>query len=236
MTNKILTVSKKASLIFWGIMVCFHASAQDIPSELASYFYTYKTSSYSFNNDGDDLSRTYNLFKNSYGRLCLKRVTSVMWDESIDLNEDTYILQIDKERQAIISEQQFYKNNFYARSQWAFDKTILFILPKDSNPIEWTEEPEDSFVTRCTAKFVYISFWSEGKKLYRKAVKIERTPTIDYLLVKNWTYWVKDYSKIATFGYQGDPAKTECIERSLSIDKYKPIEEITEAEYNRGTN
>lgn len=238
MTNKILTIGKKISLIFWGIMVCFQASAQDIPSELAPYFYTYKELTYSMNAGSNSMRRTRNLFKveNDDNLLCLMEITSDIWrGERINMNEIAYVLSIDKERQAIISTFQA-KKNAITNIREASDNITLFILPKDSNPIKWKEN-HDGEIYDCSAKFVYISFWSEGKKLYRKAVKIEKATPVESGTLKEWSYWVKDYSNIASFGYWGTPDKTKCSERSNLIDN-NLIEEVSKEEYdrNRATN
>lgn len=103
---------------------------------------------------------------------------------------------------------------------------VLFILPSGSGLTKWTEGVEGETYT-CTAVFTDISFWKDGEKLHRKAVKISKSTRLDNgTEVKEWSYWVKGLSKLATYGYWGDPNDIGCIERSLKIDN-KPIIEVS---------
>jgi hypothetical protein len=73
----------------------------------------------------------------------------------------------------------------------------------------------------------------KGKKLYRKAVKIEKTiPDKDSSSIKEWSYWVKGLSRLATYGSWRDPKKVHCIEISVEINIDDHITEITKAEFN----
>lgn len=96
----------------------------------------------------------------------------------------------------------------------------------------WTESANGE-ESNCSAQFVYISFTVEGKKLYRKAVKIEKTTPLNKTSsVKKWSYWVKGLSRIATYGYWGDPQKVSCVEKSVNISLDDPVTEISKAEYD----
>lgn len=106
------------------------------------------------------------------------------------------------------------------------DGHVLFILPSGSGLTKWMETVEGEIYT-CTAEFTDISFWKDGEKLQRKAVKISKSTRLDNgKEVKEWSYWVKGLSRLATYGYWGDPSQTSCIERSLKIDN-KPIIEVS---------
>ncbi|MDE6271346.1 MAG: hypothetical protein K2M12_10940, partial [Muribaculaceae bacterium] len=86
---------------------------------------------------------------------------------------------------------------------------------------------------KCSAKYFYISFNYDGKKLYRKAVKIEKTtPLDDSSSVKEWSYWVKGMSRLATFGYIGNPENVRCIDKALNLDRDARINEISKMEYD----
>lgn len=144
--------------------------------------------------------------------------------------EDAYKLTIDEDRQAIVSTQQIIQNVMGSRR--ASDKITMFLLPKDSKSVSWSETVNGE-PSSCSAKFVYISFTYEGKKLYRKAVKMEKTTPLDKSTsVKEWSYWIKGLSRLATYGYWGDPKKVSCIDKSVNIDLDDPITEISKAEYD----
>lgn len=153
------------------------------------------------------------------------------WIFGKKMAEDTYKLTIDQDRQAIVSTQQIIKNIMGSRR--SSDKITMFLLPKDNNTVNWTETVNGE-KARCSAKLVYVTFTFEGKKLYRKAVKIEKTTPLDNSSsVKEWSYWVKGLSRLATYGYWDDPKKVSCIDKSVNIDLDDPIKEISKAEYDR---
>lgn len=89
----------------------------------------------------------------------------------------------------------------------ASDRITMFVLPKDSNPVNWIEFVNGE-KSNCSAKIVYITFTCEGKKPYRKAVKIEKTIPLDKTSsVKECSYWIKGLSRLVTYGYCSDPKK-----------------------------
>lgn len=146
------------------------------------------------------------------------------------ISEEAYKLTLDEDRNAIVSTQQIIQNMMGTRR--TSDKITMFILPNDSEIVSWTESVKGE-TTNCSAKFVYITFTFEGEKLYRKAVKIEKTtPLDDSSSVKEWSYWVKGFSRLATYGYWGDPKEVSCIDTSLNISLENPITEISKTEYD----
>lgn len=204
--------------------------AQTVESELQDYFYPFAKFSYlmSPNSENPSLVTTYSL---SYGNILTKTIEMRNGYSTKKMSEEAYKLSMDEEKRAIVSTQQVIQNMMGTRR--ASDKITMFVLPKDSNPVNWIESVNGE-KSNCSAKIVYITFTCEGKKLYRKAVKIEKTTPLDKTSsVKEWSYWVKGLSRLATYGYWGDPKKVSCIEKSINISLDDPITEISKAEYDR---
>lgn len=204
--------------------------AQSVESELQDYFYPFAKFSYLMtpNSENPSLVVTYSL---SYGNILTKTIE--MWNgySTMKMSEEAYKLSIDEEKQAIVSTQQIIQNMM--GTSRASDRITMFVLPKDGNPVNWIESVNGE-KSNCSAKIVYITFTCEGKKLYRKAVKIEKTTPLDKTSsVKEWSYWVKGLSRLATYGYWGDPKKVSCVDKSVNISLDEPITEISKAEYDR---
>lgn len=199
-------------------------------TELRDYFYPMGRSSYILSpySKNPNIVITYIL---SDSNILTKAVE--WWDGySIrKISEEAHKLNFDENRQAVVSTQQIREDILSGISQGT-NKTIMFRLPKDNKNVTWTESGNGE--TRIySAKFVYIAFTSGGKKLYRKAVKIEKIiPYKDSSSVKEWSYWVKGLSRLATYGSWRDPKKVHCIEISVEINIDDHITEITKAEFN----
>ncbi len=208
---------------------CLESSAQTVEVDMQEYFYPFAKFSYimSPNSENPNMVATYSL---SNGNILTKNTEIWNGYSAKKMAEDTYKLTIDEDRQAIVSTQQIIKNIMGSRR--SSDKITMFLLPKDNNTVNWTETVNGEKAT-CSAKFVYVTFTFDGKKLYRKAVKIEKiTPLDDSSSVKEWSYWVKGLSRLATYGYWGDPKKVSCIDKSVNIGLDDPIKEISKAEYD----
>lgn len=225
-------ISEIAKLTILTIMsfVCVNISAQTVEAELQEYFYPFAKFSYIVtpNAESPSMVVTYSL---SNGNILTKKTE--MWNgySSKKVAEDLYKLTIEEDRRAIVSNQQIIQSMLGTRR--ASDKITMFVLPKDDKAISW-KETVNGESSNCSAKFVFISFTFEGQKLYRKAVKIERTTPLDMSSsFKEWSYWVKGLSRLATYGYWGDPEKVSCIEKSVNIGIDNPVIEISEEEYNR---
>lgn len=205
-------------------------SAQSVESELQDYFYPFAKFSYimSPNSENPNLVATYSL---SNGNILTKTIG--MWNgySTKKMSEEAYKLSMDEEKRAIVSTQQVIQNMMGTRR--ASDRITMFVLPKDSIPVNWIESVNGE-KSNCSAKIVYIIFTCEGKTLYRKAVKIEKTTPLDKTSsVKEWSYWVKGLSRLATYGYWGDPKKVSCIDKSVNISLDDQITEISKDEYNK---
>ena len=220
---------KKILMFVIALITTVRASAQSVESELQDYFYPFAKFSYlmSPNSENPNLVATYSL---SNGNILSRTIE--MWNgySTRKMSEEVYKLSMDEDKQAIVSTQQVIQNMMGTRR--ASDRITMFVLPKDNNPVNWIESVNDE-KSNCYAKIVYITFTREGKKLYRKAVKIEKTTPLKTSSVKEWSYWVKGLSRLATYGYWGDPEKISCIEKSVNISLDDPITEISKAEYDR---
>lgn len=227
-------MTKKCKFNVWLMLLIVSitslgSTAQTVEAELQEFFYPFAKFSYimSPNSENPNMVATYNL---SNGNILTK--TTEIWNgySAKKMAEDAYKLTIDEDRQAIVSTQQIIQNVMGSRR--ASDKITMFLLPKDSKSVSWSETVNGE-TSSCSAKFVYISFTYEGKKLYRKAVKMEKTTLLDKSTsVKEWSYWIKGLSRLATYGYWGDPKKVSCIDKSVNIDLDDPITEISKAEYD----
>lgn len=226
-------INKIARWVFCAIMTVMNlnASAQtSAESEIQEYFYPFANFSYIMSPDSEN-SNMVVTYKMSNGNVLTKKTEMMSGYSARKVAEDMHKLTLDEERQAVVSTQQIIQNMMGTRR--ASDKITMFVLPKDSKPVSW-KETANGETSNCTAKFVYITFVADGKKLYRKAVKIEKTTPLDTSRsVKEWSYWVKGLSRLATYGYWGDPNKVSCTDKSVNINLDEPIKEITEAEYNR---
>lgn len=205
------------------------ASAQSVESELQDYFYPFAKFSFIVTPDAENpcLATTYSLSK---GNILTK--TTEIWNgySTNKMSEVAYKLSIDEQKRAIVSTQQVIQNMMGTRR--ASDRITMFVLPEDSNPVNWVESVNGE-KSNCSAKIVYITFTCEGKRLYRKAVKIEKTTPLDKTSsVKEWSYWVKGLSRLATYGYWGDPKKVSCVDKSVNISLSDPITEISKSEYD----
>ena len=203
-------------------------------NDIKEYFYPSDDFAYIItpNADHPNLAATYNI---SNGNI-LKEIVE-RWNGSSSftkMSETVYKITFDDTRRAVISNQQIIKNIMGTRQK--SDNLTMFVLPKDSNPVNWTESI-DNEKTNCSAKFVYISFTLEDKKIYRQAVKIEKTTIVkNSPIAKEWSYWVKGLSRLATYGYLRDPNKISCIEKSFKISIIDPITEISKTEYDIKNN
>lgn len=235
MNNKILTIVTKTSLIFWGIMVCFHASAQNLTaeqqenlyllSELQDYFYPFGEFSYKHHSNNENEYVMFSTYSLSQDGLILNETIEICNKSSLYCETKTVnSYKLIQDKRAIISTQQIYRNALIG-TRTAYDKITLFVLPKDSEIIKWTETVNGE-TRNCTAKFVQLTNFG-------KAVKIEKkTPLNDTSFVKEWSYWTKNASRIAKFGYWGSPDKSHCLERSVNIPEWMVIRELTEDEKN----
>ncbi|MBD5321579.1 MAG: hypothetical protein HDS01_02270 [Bacteroides sp.] len=194
------------------------------------YFYPDTKFSYvmSPNSENPNTIVTYSLSDDGNNLTKITEIRNVYSTKK--MAEEAYKLTIDKDKQAIISTHQIIQN--IMGTYRASNKITLFLLPKDSKSVRWTETVNGETLS-CSAKYVYISFTYEGKKLYHKAVKIEKTTPLDKSTsVKEWSYWVKGLSRLASYGYWGDPKKVSCIDKSVNIDLDDPIIEISKAKYD----
>ena len=195
---------KKILMFVIALILTDRASAQSIESELQDYFYPFAKFSYIVTPNAENpcLVETYSL---SNGNILTETIEIWNGYSTRKMSENVYKLSMDEEKRAIVSTQQVIQNMMGTRR--ASDRITMFVLPKDSNPVNWIESVNGE-KSNCSAKIVYITFTCEGKKLYRKAVKIEKTTPLDKTsYVKEWSYWVKGLSRLATYGYWGDPKK-----------------------------
>lgn len=219
----------KIIMLTIALISTLKVSAQSVESELQDYFYPFAKFSYimSPNSKSSNLVATYSM---SRGNILKKNVEMMRGYSTKKMSEETYKLSLDEENRAIVSTQQVIQNMMGTRR--TSDRVTMFLLPKDSNTVNWSESI-DGETSNCSAKIVYITFTCEGKKLYRKAVKIEKTTPLDKTSsIKEWSYWVKGLSRLATYGYWGDPQEVSCIEKSVNISLDEPITEISKDEYD----
>lgn len=214
------------SIVLFSTQMLF---AQSVETDLQDYFYPFAKFSYIMSPDSEDpnLVATYTMSK---GNILKKTVEMTIGYTTKKVSEEAYKLSLDEERQAIVSSRQIIQNMMGARR--TSDRITMFLLPKGDNSVTWKETVNGETAT-CSAKFVYITFTCEEQKLYRKAVKIEKTTPLDKSSsVKEWSYWVKGLSRLATYGYWGDPNEVTCIDKSVNINLDTPIKEISKTEYD----
>lgn len=227
-SNKWAFVIKTVKLMVFTL-VAFSLKAQDVSSELQEYFYPFAKFSFLHSPDSDPSAKMISMYSITKSGDILKREMEVYNGLSASpVGEHLYKLSIGNSGRSIISNRQIYKTPFGVRQ--GSDKLTLFVLPEGDKAVEWEEKNGDD-VYQCRAQFVYITFWVDGKQLYRKAVKIEKETPLDSSSVKTWSYWIKGLSNLATYGYWGDPSKVSCSEISVNIDSNKKIKEIPKAEF-----
>ncbi|MBD5379275.1 MAG: hypothetical protein HDR74_05185 [Bacteroides sp.] len=229
-------MTRKCKIKAWLLLLLIsitslESTAQTVEADLQEFFYPFAKFSYimSPNSENANMVATYSL---SNGNILTKTTEIWIGYSAKKVAEEAYKLTLDEDRQAIVSTRQIILNAMSSRQ--ASDKITMFLLPKDSNSVSWTETVNGE-TSSCSAKFVYISFTYKGEKIYRKAVKIEKnTPLNKDSSVKEWSYWVKGLSRLATYGYWGDPTKVNCIEKSVIID-FDNLSEISKGEYDSNT-
>ncbi len=224
MTKKFI----KWLMLFLVSFTSLELTAQTVEAELQEYFYPFAKFSYVMtpNAEKPRLVATYSLLNGNILTKVIEKINGYSFEK---MAEEAYKLTMDEDRQAIVSTQQIIHNVMFTRR--TSDRITMFLLPKDSKSVSWTETVNGE-TSNYSAKFVYISFTFEGEKLYRKAVKIEKTTPLDKSSsVKEWSYWVKGLSRLATYGYWRDPKNVTCVDKSVNIDLDDPITEISEAEY-----
>lgn len=207
--------------------------AQVNVSELEEYFYPNEEFSYIRTPDSGNsrLASTYELL-NDNSKLLTKMLA---WENGslIKMSEQSYNIAFDQNKREVISTSQITKNPFFGARR-SSNTLKLFVLPMGDETVKW-EQTENGETSSCTSKYTYIKFkGTDGKVHYEKAIKmVKTTPLDESRAVKEWSYWVKGLSRIASFGYWGDPNKVRSIEKSLAIDFKEPIKEVSKIVYDQ---
>ena len=156
--------------------------------------------------------------------------------------QEAFVLSNDNNKNAIISDKQVYYNKLTG-PQNRTDHLTLFILPDSGKVEKWFESNRDEKFS-CTAEYVDISFNGLVQGQKAKAVKITKINKLDNEEIKTWSYWLPNYSRIATFEQRGkneirivevsdmldsDPSITE-ISKSLKLSYEEPQKKVTSVE------
>lgn len=223
-------LSKRRFLLaVMGALMSLNMNAQNVITELQEYFYPKGEHSYvrTPNSGEHNMISTYEIYR---GNTLNEILTAKSGASLMKMKEMHSKFMIDENRKAVISTFQIHQNPLTGVNRTT-NHITLFILPEDK-VVNW-KETENGEISNCSAKFVYVSFVCNGKKVYHQAVRIEKAiPLSSSKFVKNWSYWVKGFGRLATYGYWGNPDEVSCIEKSVSISLDDPVVEISEKEYN----
>lgn len=137
--------------------------------------------------------------------------------------QSLYVISKSKTKNAVISTHQVYNN--VLGTQTYDDCLTLFILPKKGQVEKWVEVNRGERVS-CTAEYVEISYFVNGKEQNATSVKITKiTKDTKNKDVKEWSYWVPKLSKIASFMIWGT-SKVMKGAMSCLLDSNSSVKEI----------
>ena len=197
---------------------------------LSDYFYPMNKFQYTVKVEGKQSFFTRREYKISNSRIgqFLETNTEVYLNayNHSSIAQAAFVLSKDNNRNAIISDKQVYYDKIKG-PQNRTDHLTLFILPDTGKIEKWFETDRGSMLS-CTAEYVDISFngFSLGQKA--TAVKITKITKIDNTEIKEWSYWLPNYSKIATFSQWGK-SKIKPVEVSDMIDSDATITELSKS-------
>ena len=218
----------KRLLFLLFLLIPLIANAQGY--SLSDYFYPMNKFQYTIPMAGNQsamLRREYKISNSAIGQFL--EITTEMYQNIYShatTSQDAFVLSKDETRNAIVSDKQAYYNKLTGL-QKRTDHLTLFILPAEGKFEKWFETNRDEKFS-CTAEYVDIIF--DGFKLGQKAtaVKITKITKFNGKEIKSWSYWVPNYSRIATFEQQGK-GDIRRVEVSDMIDSKASIEEISKS-------
>lgn len=217
-------------ILFLLFLFPFLANAQDF--SVSDYFYPMYKFQYTIQLAGNQLQssfirREYKISNSAIGQF-LEATTELYlnaYEHSITAQE-AYVLRKDTTRNAIISDRQVYYNKLTG-PQNRTDHLTMFILPAKDKVEKWFENNRGEKFS-CTAEYVKILF--NGISLGQKAnaVKITKITKINNEEIRSWSYWLPNYSKIATFEKRGN-GEVRKVEISDMIDSDASIKELSKS-------
>lgn len=215
----------KKLLLFILLLPSF-ASAQNY--SISDYFYPYQIFQYTIKMAGNQSYFVRKEYKitNSINVQFLEVNTELYQNayNHTSTGQVAYVLSKDETKNAIISDRQVYYGKLTGLQDMT-DHLILFILPAKGNVEKWFETNRGEKYS-CTAEYVDISFngFYAGQKA--TAVKITKITKVNKEEIKSWSYWLPNYSKIATFEQRGN-GEIRAVEISDMIDIDASIKEIS---------
>ena len=197
---------------------------------ISDYFYPLYKFQYTIQLAGTQSSFVRNEYKISNASNCqFLEVKTELYQNAFNHTttaQQAFVISKDKTRNAIISDFQVYYNALTG-PQERTDHLTLFILPEKNKVEKWFEtDREEKF--SCTAEYVYISFNGFQSEQKATAVKITKIQKINNEEIKYWSYWLPNYSRIATFVQHGK-GDVRVVEVSDMIDIDASIEEISKS-------
>lgn len=179
------TVAIAFALFLSSFCIYSQVLAQNLRTELMEYFYPY--GKYLYVNSNGTVLTTYELLED--GKVLRKIAEMQNNGENMLMYGDVYELSIesitDETRLAVVSRQSMHRDILGITN--SYDQTYLFVLPSDTSATLWVEGDQEL----CMAYFTDISFWRNGEKLYRKAVKILKVTYLedeDVQRIGEWSY------------------------------------------------
>lgn len=217
-------------IILFILVFSLPLHAEDKSEDLSEYFYPFMTFYYIMSPNAENPCQTKS-FQIARNNVLTEKTELWQGLYSSKVAETAYLLTIDESGRKIISNRQIVFNARSGKSM-CNDNITLFVLPNDNEVVEWTETVNRE-VFKCQACNTYVSFYYDGEKVYRKAIKITKaTPLGNNRYVVNHSFWVKGLSHLITIGKWGDTNESVIMISTL-IDKDYGVMEISEAEYNQ---
>lgn len=219
---------KKVYLSFVMLLFVLITQAQDY--SISDYFYPMYKFDYTIKlagNQSSFLKKQYKISNSTIGQF-LETNTELYLNayNHKSTGQEAFVLSKDADKNAIISDRQVYYN-ILTGPQERTDHLTLFILPTKDKMEKWFETNRgDKF--SCTAELVDIIF--DGFHLGQKAtaVKITKITKLNKVEIKSWSYWLPNYSRIATFEQQGN-GEIKVVEISDMIESAASIKEISKS-------
>lgn len=220
----------KKLLLFVMMLLPIMVNAQGY--SISDYFYPMNKFQYTIQLAGNQskssfIRREYKISNSAIGQF-LETTTELYLNafEHTITAQEAYVLTKDNTRNAIISDRQVYYSKLTGLENRT-DHLTLFILPAKDKVEKWFENDKGEKFS-CTAEYVEIIF--NGFYLGQKATAVKRTKItkLKNEEIKSWSYWLPNYSKIASFEKRGN-GEVRKVEVSDMIDSDASIKEISKS-------
>lgn len=224
-----MTMIKKLLMIIACVSICSTSHAQNKIAELSDYFYPFMEFEYTVTPKIKNPITKASYRISRQGNVLIKKVYTMQGMYSRPLSETSYLLEFDKENNAILSKKQITVNALTKVQQTSTDQIVLFIIPEEGSSSAW-EETINGEKYNCRAQYAYL----KCGEVVKKVIRIKKECKVNNKIVTECEYWSKTHSRIATYGKWGDGEIT-LTEISDMVDPPYDFEEITEDEYSHIT-